>query len=92
MAGTKNSSTFTLPCYTAMGHTATQRERQEKGFGSSDMAFWITEITQKRPMKNILVSGKSILGLLDTGASLASLGKTGPAPGPRILLKMSWWG
>ena len=42
-----------LPYHTAIGHTATQNERQDKGFGSSDMVFWITEFTQKCPMKTI---------------------------------------
>ena len=43
-----------LPCRAALGHTGTQSERQKKGFGSSDMAFWIKEIAQKRPMETIM--------------------------------------
>ena len=49
--GQRIAQLLLLPSHTAIGHTATQGERQEKGFGSSDMVFWITEITQKHPMK-----------------------------------------
>ena len=81
--GQRIAQLLLLPYYTAIGHTATQSERQEKGFGSSDMVFWITEITQKRPMKNILVSGKSIVGLLDTGADVSCIaGKKRPSSWP----------
>ena len=66
--GQRIAQLLLLPSHTAIGHTATQSKRQEKGFGSSDMVFRITEITQKRPMETILINGKSIVGLLDTGA------------------------
>ena len=49
--GQRITQLLLLPYHTAIEHTATQSERQEKGFGSSDMVFWITEITQKHPMK-----------------------------------------
>ena len=71
--GQRIAQPLLFPYHTAIGHTATQSERQEKGFGSSDMVFWITEITQKRPMKTVLVSGKSIVGLLDTGADVSCI-------------------
>ena len=72
-----------MPYHTAIGHTATQSERQEKGFGSSDMDSWITEIIQKHPMKTILVSGKSIVGLLDTEADVFCIsGKDWPRSWP----------
>ena len=61
--GQRIAQLLLLPYHTAIGHTATQSERQEKGFGSSDMVFWVKEITQKRPMKTILVSGTSVAGL-----------------------------
>ena len=44
--GQRIAQPLLFPYHTAIGHTATQSERQEKGFGSSDMVFWITEITQ----------------------------------------------
>ena len=81
--GQRIAQLLLLPYHTAIGHTATQNERQDKGYGSSDMAFWITEITQKRPMKIILVSGKSIVGLLDTGADVSCIsGKDCPSSWP----------
>ena len=52
--GQRIAQLLLLPYHTAIGHTATQNERQDKGFGSSDMAFWITEIAQKRPMETIM--------------------------------------
>ena len=65
--GQRIAQLLLLPYYNAIGQTATQNERQDKGFGSSDMAFWVTEITKKRPMKSILVSGKSIETCNNTG-------------------------
>ena len=71
--GERIAQLLLLHYHTAIGHTATQSERQEKGFGSSDMVFWVTEITQKCPMKIILVCGKSIVGLLDTEADVSCI-------------------
>ena len=80
--GQRIAQLFLLLYHTVIGHTATQTERQEKGFGSSDV-FWITAITQKHPMKTILVSGKSIVGLLDTGADVSCIsGKDWPSSWP----------
>ena len=78
--GQRIAQLLLLPCRTAIGHITTQSERQEKGFGSSDMFFWITGITQKRPMKTILINGKSIVRLLDTGADVScTSGKDWPS-------------
>ena len=38
--GQRIAQLLLLPYHTAIGHTATQNGRQDKGFGSSDMAFW----------------------------------------------------
>ena len=81
--GQRIAQLLLLPYCAAIGHTATQSERQEKGFGSSDMVSWITEITQKRPMKIILINGKAIAGLLDTGADVSCIsGKNWPSSWP----------
>lgn len=81
--GQRIAQLLLLPYHNAIGQTATQNERQDKGFGSSDMVFWVTEITKKRPMKSILVSGKSIEGLLDTGADVSCIsGKDWPNSWP----------
>ena len=81
--GQRIAQLLLLPYHTAIGHTATQNERSDKGFGSSDMVFWVTEITQKHPVKTILVSGKSIEGLLDTGADVSCIsGKDWPSSWP----------
>ena len=37
--GQRTAQLLLLPYHTAIGHAATQNERQEKGFGSSDMVF-----------------------------------------------------
>ena len=83
--GQRIAQLLLLPYHTAIEHKATQSspERQEKGFGSSDMVSWITEITQKRPMKIILINGKAIAGLLDTGADVSCIsGKNWPSSWP----------
>ena len=77
--GQRIAQLLLLPYHTAIEHKATQSspERQEKGFGSSDMVSWITEITQKHPF---LVSGKSIMVLLDTGTDVSCIaGKDWPS-------------
>ena len=73
--GQRIAQLLLLPYATTVGNIATQSERQAEGFGSSNVAFGVTEITQKRPMKNIFVSGKPILGLLDTGADVSCIAR-----------------
>ena len=81
--GQKIAQLSLLLFHTAIGKTSTQNERRDKGFGSSDMAFWVTEITKKHPMKSILVSGQCIEGLLDTGADVSCIsGKDWPNSWP----------
>ena len=71
--GPRIAQLLLLPYHTAIGHTVTQNEMQDKGFGSSDIVFWVTEITQKLHMETILVRGKSIVGLLDTEADVSCI-------------------
>ena len=69
--------------YCSMGSTATQADRGNKGFGSSDLVFWVQETTQKRPMKTLKVNGKNVVGLLDTGADVSCIaGKDWPNSWP----------
>lgn len=44
--------------------------RGDKGFGSSD-AYWIHQITSKKPEMHITLNGKPFKGLLDTGADVS---------------------
>ena len=61
----------------SLGSTATQEDRGNKGFGSSDLVFWVQEIIQKRAMKTLKVNGKNAVRLLDTGADISCIaGKT----------------
>ena len=46
--GQRIAQLLLLPYSDAIGHTATQSERQEKGFGSSDMVSWMTSATGQR--------------------------------------------
>ena len=56
-----------------MGSTAIQADRGNKGFGSSDLVFWVQEIIQKRAMKTLKVNGKNAVRLLDTGADISCI-------------------
>ena len=40
--GQRIAQLLLLPYHTAVGHTATQSEKLKRGFGSSDMVFWVT--------------------------------------------------
>ena len=44
--GQRIAQLLLLPYHTAIGHTATQNESQDKGFGSSDMVFWVTDFSE----------------------------------------------
>ena len=55
--------------------TLTSQARGHREFGSSDLAFWVQEITASRPLKDLLIQGYKMSRLLDTGTmSLALLG------------------
>ena len=68
--GQKIAQLLMLPCHADVRKVASAAKRQDGGSDSSDYAFWVTQVTQKRPMKTILVNGKKVTGLLDTGADI----------------------
>ena len=45
----------------------TSQGRGPRRFGSSDLAFWVQGITASRPLKDLLIQGYKMSGLLDTG-------------------------
>ena len=47
--------------------TLTSQARGPRRFGSSDLAFWVQGITASRPLKDLLIQGYKMSGLLDTG-------------------------
>ena len=46
------------------------RDRQERGFGSSD-AYWVQNVTEARPELELRIDGKLFRGVLDTGADIS---------------------
>ena len=74
-----------LPYYQT-GKTLTSQARGPRGFGSSDLAFWVQEITASRPLKDHLIQGNKMSGLLDTGADVSCItGKDWPLSWPTHL-------
>ena len=64
----------------------TSQARGPRGFGSSDLAFWVQEITAPRPLKDLLIQGNKMSGLLDTGADISCIaGKDWPSSWPTRL-------
>ena len=63
--GQKIAQLLMLPHHADIGKAALAAKRQDGKFGSSDYAFWVTQVTQNRPMKTILINGKKVTGLLD---------------------------
>ena len=53
--------------------------RGPRRFGSSDLAFWVREITASRPLKDLLIQGNRMSELLDYGAHVSYIvGKDWP--------------
>ena len=50
-----------LPYYQT--RTLTSQARGLRGFGSSDLAFWVQDITASRPLKDLLIQGNRMSGL-----------------------------
>ena len=44
----------------------TSQARGPRRFRSSDLAFWVQGITASRPLKDLLIQGYKMSGLLDT--------------------------
>ena len=53
--------------------------RGPKEFGSSDLSFCVQKITASRPLKDFLIEGNKMSGLLDTGEDVSCIaGKDWP--------------
>ena len=60
--------------------TLTSQARGPRGFGSSDLAFGVQEIIASRTLKDLLIQGNKISGLLDIGADVSCIaGKDWPS-------------
>ena len=70
--GQRIAQLLLLPYYQT-GKTLTSQARGLRGYGSSDLALWVQEITASRPLKDLLIQGNKMSGLLDTGADISCL-------------------
>ena len=59
----------------------TSQARVHRVFGSSDLGFWVQEITASRPSKGLLIQGNEISGLLDTAADVSCIAGLQPLEG-----------
>ena len=55
--------------------TLTSQARGPRGFGSSDLAFLVLEITASRTLKVLLIQGNRMPELLDTGAAVSCISR-----------------
>ena len=62
--GQRIAQLLLLPYYQT-GKTLTSQARGPRRFGSSDLAFWVQEITTSRPLKDLLIHGNKMSWLLD---------------------------
>ena len=77
--GQRVTQLLLLPYYQT-GKNLTSQARSHKAFGSSDLAFWVQEITAPRPLKDLLIQGNKMSGLLDPGADVSCIaGKDWPS-------------
>ena len=69
--GQRIAQLLLLPYYQT-GKTLTSQARGPRGFGSSDLAFWVQEITASRPLKIFfLIQENKMSGLLDTRTDIS---------------------
>ena len=79
--GQRIAQLLLLPCYQT--RTLTPQARGPRGFGSSDLAFWVQEITASRPLKDLLIQRNKMSWLLDTRADVSCIaGKDWPSSCP----------
>ena len=64
--GQRVTQLLLLPYYQTR-RTLSSQARGPRGFGSSDLAFWVQEITASRHLKDLLIQESKMSGLLDTG-------------------------
>ena len=72
--GQRVTQLLLLPYY-QIGENLTSQARGPRGFGSSDLAFWVQEITAFRPLKNLLIQENKMSGLLDTETDVSYITK-----------------
>ena len=59
-----------LPYYQTR-RTLSSQAKSHRAFRSSDLAFWVQEITAPRPLKDLLIQDNKMSGLLDTGTDVS---------------------
>ena len=80
-AGKRTAQLLLFPLLSTQNNIQTS-SRGEKGFGSSD-AYWVQQISPKKPMLTLWLDGKQFSGLVDMGANVTFSEKTtGPKLGP----------
>ena len=68
--GQRVTQLLLLPYYQTRKNLTSQ-VKSHKTFGSSDLAFWVQEITAPRPLKDLLIQENKMSGLLDTGTDVS---------------------
>ena len=62
---------FLLLPYYQTRKLLTSQAKSRRAFRSSDLAFWVQEITAPRPLKDLLIQESKMSGLLDTGTDVS---------------------
>ena len=62
---------FLLLPYYQTRKTLTSQAKSHRAFRSSDLAFWVQEVTAPRPLKDLLIQENKMSGLLDTGTDVS---------------------